>query len=149
MPKPLPEPVDPTQVRSLALAVIDKDKFPVFATMDGDQPRVRPVSPLRNDGFVIWVASLHDSNKTGEIEANAKVELCYMTADHDQVRITGIAHTITDMTIKQARWDESPLLQQFLPDVNDPQFVLYKVEPTQVRYMKEWALAYFDVPIEE
>ncbi len=71
-----------------------------------------------------------------------------MTEHHDQVRITGIAHTITDMAIKQARWDESPLLQQFLPDVNNPEFVLYRVEPTQVRYMKEWALAYFDVPIE-
>lgn len=149
MPKPLPEPVDPAQVRSLALDVIATDKFPVFATCEGDQPRVRPVSPLRNDGFVIWVASLHSSQKTAEIEANAKVELCYMTEHHDQVRITGIAHTITNMAVKQARWDESPLLQQFLPDVNNPEFVLYRVEPNHVRYMKEWALAYFDVPIEE
>ena len=147
MPKPAPEPVDESKLRELALAVIEQDKFPVLATIDGDVPRVRPVSPLRNDGFVIWVASLRDSHKTGEIEANANVELCYMTDRHDQVRLTGIAHTITDRASRQELWDQSPLLQQFIPDVNDPQFILYKVEPRRVRFMREWALAYYEVPI--
>lgn len=147
MPKPLPESVEPAELRALALQVIEQDKFPVLASVDDDQPCIRPVSPLRNDDFVIWIASLASSQKTGEIEANPKVELCYMNEQHDQVRITGIAHTITDVDVKKARWDESPLLQQFLPDVNDPEFVLYRVEPTRVRYMKEWALAYFEVPI--
>ena len=46
MSKPAPEPVDPAKLTDLALAVIRADRFPTLATMDGDQPRVRPVSPV-------------------------------------------------------------------------------------------------------
>src|SRR5688572_314908 len=100
MPRPKVEPVDLSRLRELALDVIKQDRFPMFATIDGDQPRVRPVSPLRNDGFTIYVASLRGSHKTGEIEANANVEMCYMTPGHDQVRLTGVAHEVTDRAVK-------------------------------------------------
>lgn len=148
MPKPTPDPIDPSQLRDLALRVIAADRFPMLATMDGDQPRVRPVSPLRNDEFTIWIASLRSSHKTGEIEANPKAELCYMTAEHDQVRLTGVVHTITDRATRLELWNASPLLQQFIPDVDDPQFVLYRFETDRVRFMKEWALDYYEVAVE-
>ena len=149
MTRPVPEPVDPSNVRELALKVIAEDRFPFLATMDGDQPRVRPVSPLRSDGFTIYVASLRDSHKTGEIEGNAKVEFCYMTPHHDQVRLTGIAHTVTDRAVKLDLWNATPLLRMYLASVDDPQFVLYRVEPKRVRFMREWALEYFEVPVQE
>src|SRR3954451_13354161 len=91
MTKPLPEPVDPGKVKDLARAVVAADRFPQLATVDGDQPRVRPVSPVRTDGFTIYVANLRAYHKTAEIEANPKVELCYLDDKHDQVRITGVA----------------------------------------------------------
>ena len=128
--------------------MLKEDPFPVMTTVDGDQPCARPVSPLRNDDFVVWIASLRDSHKTGEVQRNPKTELCYMTNEHDQVRITGVIQTITDDAVRFELWNQSPLLQQFIPDVNDPQFVLYKVEPIQVRFMKEWALAYTEVSID-
>ena len=46
MSKPIPEPIDPAKVRELALAVVHADRFPFLATIDGDQPRLRPVSPV-------------------------------------------------------------------------------------------------------
>jgi len=145
--KPKPQPVEPDELVDVALATIRDARFPMFATIDGDQPRLRPVSPVRTDGFTIWVASLRSSHKTGEVEANANVELCYMTEGHDQVRITGVAHTITDMDTKQSIWESNPLLRMFLNSVDNPEFILYKVEPKQVRFMREWALQYMDVPI--
>ena len=63
-------------------------------TIDGDQPRLRPVSPVRTDGFTVYVANLRSYHKTGEIAANTKVELCYLDDQHDQVRITGVAETV-------------------------------------------------------
>ncbi|MHB8522223.1 MAG: pyridoxamine 5'-phosphate oxidase family protein, partial [Limisphaerales bacterium] len=77
MPKPTLKPISPDQLAALAQAVITADRFPYLATIDGDQPRVRPVSPVRTDGFTVWVASLRAYHKTGEIAANPKVELCY------------------------------------------------------------------------
>lgn len=141
----LPPAPQPEELRDLALAVIAADKFPMLATLDGDQPRVRPVSPVRTDGFTVYVASLRSSGKTSEIDRTQKVELCYLTPDHDQVRITGIAETITDPALRQQIWDANPLLRAYLKSVDNPEFMLYRVVPKQVRYMREWALEYFEV----
>lgn len=140
-----PPPPSPEELPALALEVLRAAPFPMLATIDAGQPRVRPVSPVKTDGFVVYVASLHSSGKTGEIEQNHRVELCYMTEGHDQVRITGIAETVTDRAVRQQIWDENPLLRAYLKSVDNPEFVLYKVIPGRVRYMREWALEYFEV----
>src|SRR5947209_10914022 len=149
MAKPQPQPVDPRQLASLAQAVIQSDRFPHLATMDGDQPRLRPVSPVKTDGFVVYVANLRSYHKTVEIEADPKVELCYLDDKHDQVRITGIAEVVTDRAVLQEVWDGNPLLRQYLGSLDNPEFILYRIRPTRVRYMREWALAYHEVPFAE
>ena len=53
MTRPKPEPLDPGEVRRKALAVVAADRFPHLATVDGDQPRLRPVSPVRTEGFTV------------------------------------------------------------------------------------------------
>src|SRR3954451_4514351 len=96
MTKPTPEPVPPDQDVARALAVIQADRFPFLATIDGDQPRLRPVSPVRTDGFTVYVANLRAYHKTAEIAANHRVELGYLDEHHDQVRITGVAEVVTE-----------------------------------------------------
>jgi general stress protein 26 len=147
MSKPGPEKLSPEEVLKLAHAVVQADRFPYLATIDGDQPRVRPVSPVRTDGFTVYVANLRSYHKTGEIAANPKVELCYLDDGHNQVRITGVAEVVTDRAILQQIWDANPLLRQYLRDINNPEFILYKIVPNRVRYMREWALEYHEVPI--
>ncbi|MBL8229971.1 MAG: pyridoxamine 5'-phosphate oxidase family protein [Bryobacterales bacterium] len=144
----LPPAPPPEEVRSLALAVIAADKFPMLATLDGDQPRVRPVSPVRTDDFTVYVASLRSSNKTQEIHHVQKVELCYLTKDHDQVRITGVAENVHDLNLRQDIWETNPLLRTYLKSPDNPDFMLYRIVPKHVRYMREWALEYFDVDID-
>lgn len=147
MSKPIPEPVDPAKVAELALAVVGADRFPTLATVDGDQPRVRPVSPVRTEGFTVYVANLRSYHKTGEIAANPKVELCYLDDRHDQVRITGVAETLTDRVVLQEIWDANPLLRQYLGSIDNPALIVYRIRPSSVRFMREWALEYFDVPL--
>lgn len=120
----------------------------MLASMDGDQPRVRPVSPVRTNHFTVYVASLRSSHKTAEIGDGGKVELCYLTKDHDQLRITGVAHLEQDIEVKSSIWEQNPLLRAYLGSIDNPEFMLYRVEPSQVRYMREWALEYFDVPLD-
>ncbi len=148
MSKPAPEAVDPKQLVELARAVVQADRFPDLATIDGDQPRVRPVSPVRTDHFTVYVANLRGYHKTGEIAANPKVELCYLAPNHDQVRITGVAEFVTDRALLQEIWDSNPLLRQYLGTLDNPELIVYRIRPTCVRYMKEWALEYFTVPLE-
>jgi general stress protein 26 len=147
MTKPTPAPIDPGQLVSLAQAVMKADRFPDLATVDGDQPRVRPISPVLTEGFTVYVANLRAYRKTLEIAANPKVELCYLDDHHDQVRITGIAEVVTDRTLLEEIWDTNPLLRQYLGTLENPSLIVYCVRPARVRYMKEWALDYHEVPL--
>lgn len=147
MTKPESKPIDPSELPRLALAVMQADRFPHLATVDGDQPRLRPVSPVRTDGFVVYVANLRSYHKTAEIAANPKVELCYLDSAHDQVRITGVAEVVTDRDLLRQIWDANPLLQQYLGDIDNPEFLLYRIVPNRVRYMREWALNYHEIPV--
>lgn len=149
MSKPKPDPADPAKVAELALAVVAADRFPHLATIDGDQPRVRPVSPVRTDRFTIYVANLRAYHKTAEIAANPKVELCYLDDKHDQARITGVAEVVTDRALLQEIWDVNPLLRQYLGSIDNPALIVYRVRPVRVRFMREWALEYHEVPAEE
>src|SRR3954451_11660463 len=109
MSAPLPTPIDPAQVRDLALHVISADRFPHLATIDGDQPRLRPVSPVKTDRFTVYVANLRMYHKTAEIAANPRVELCYLDDEHNQVRITGTASIVGDRALLEEIWEANPL----------------------------------------
>jgi general stress protein 26 len=145
MNQPKPAPIDSATVRERALQVISSDRFPQLATIDHDQPRLRPVSPVKTDGFVVFVANLRSYGKTREIAANPKVELCYLDAGHNQVRITGVASIVTDRAVLDEIWEANPLLRNYLGSVDNPEFILYRIDPKRVRYMQEWALEYYEV----
>jgi general stress protein 26 len=147
MSRPVPKPIDPSQIAKLALGVVKRDRFPYLATIDGDQPRLRPVSPVRTDVFTVYIANLRAYHKTVEIEANAKVELCYLDEEHDQVRITGTAEVVTDRIVLESIWEANPLMRQYLGSIDNPQLIVYRIVPSQVRFMREWALEYHDVSL--
>jgi general stress protein 26 len=147
MSKPKAETIEPQQLVQLAQIVIAAARFPDLATMDGDQPRVRPVSPVRTDQFTVYVANLRSYHKTAEIAGNPKVELCYLAPNHDQVRITGVAEIVQDRGLLQQIWDANPLLRQYLGTIDNPELIVYCIRPTRVRFMKEWALEYHEVPL--
>src|SRR3954451_6807556 len=142
-----PRTFTPDELLSMAHAVIKNARFPQLATVEGDQPRVRPVSPVRTDGFTVYVANLRRYHKTAEIAANPRVEMCYVDERHDQVRLTGVAEVVTDRGLLQEIWDSNPLLRQYLGSIDNPEFILYRVRPNRVRYMREWALEYMSVPL--
>jgi general stress protein 26 len=146
---PQPAPIDPADLPALALATMKTAKFPVLATVEADQPRVRPVSPVKTDGFIVYVANLRSYGKTAELAANPKAELCYTDDDHNQVRITATAEILTDRVLIEEIWNGNALLRAYLRDINNPELIIYRFIPQRVRYMKEWALEYHEVALGE
>lgn len=142
---PAPAAFDPADLPALAQATMRAAKFPLLATVENDQPCLRPVSPVRTEGFTIYVANLRRYGKTAQLAANPKAELCYVDDDHNQVRITARAEILTDTAMKQTIWDSNPLLRAYLRDIHNPELIIYIFRPTRVRYMKEWALEYWEV----
>jgi general stress protein 26 len=147
MSKPAPKTVEPSEVPRLAAELVKNVKFPMLATIDGNQPRVRPVSPVRTEGFTVYVANLKSYGKTGEIELNPAVELCYLDEDHNQVRITGSVEVVKDRNLLEDIWNSNRLLQHYLGSVDNPQLIVYRINPKRVRFMLEWALNYYEVPL--
>jgi len=147
MSKPSPDPFEPSELPAMARNVIQEAKFPMLASLDGDQPRLRPVSPVRVDGYTVYVANLRGYHKTAEIAANPKVELCYLAPNHDQLRITGVAMELDNQELIEEIWEENPLLRQYLGMSDNPELIIYRIIPHRVRFMREWALNYHDVPI--
>src|SRR5262249_23236545 len=92
--------------------------------------------------------NLRQYHKTAEIAANPKVELCYLDQRHDQVRITGIAEVVMDRAVLQDIWDSNALLRQYLGSIDNPALIVYRVRPSRVRFMREWALEYSNVPLD-
>ena len=148
MAKPESEPIDPTQLPELAQFVMSESKFPMLSSIDGNQPRLRPISPVKTDGFTVYVANLKAYHKTKEIASNPNVELCYLDSKHDQVRITGVAEVLEDADELQTIWDKNPLLRQYLGTIDNPMLIVYRIVPKQVRFMREWALEYHEVSVE-
>lgn len=144
---PQPQPLDPAELPELAQTTMRAAKFPMLASTDGDQPRLRPVSPVRTDGFTIYVASLRRYGKTHELEANPKAELCYTDDGHNQVRITAVAEIVMDRPLLEEIWNSAPLLRAYLGSLDNPELIIYRFVPNRVRYMREWALEYFEVPL--
>lgn len=147
MNRPAAESLRPEEIVTLALEVIAADRFPQLATCDGNQPRLRPVSPVRTDGFTVYVANLRSYHKTQEIGANPKVELCYLAESHNQVRITGVAEIVADRPLLEEIWATNPLLRQYLGSIDNPELIVYRIRPTQIRFMQEWALEYHEIAV--
>lgn len=77
-----------------------------------------------------------------------RVELCYLDKDHNQVRITGTAAVVTDPSLLQGIWETNPLLRHYLGTPDNPDLIVYRITPGRVRYMREWALEYHEIPLE-
>jgi general stress protein 26 len=143
------EPTDASPAE-LARETMHRAKFPLLATVDEQgQPRLRPVSPVRVEGFTVYVANLRSYQKTRELAANPRCELCYLDEHHDQVRITGLAEVVHDAPTLKAIWDSNPLLRKYLGTVDNPELIIYRICPARVRFMREWALQYIEVPLED
>jgi hypothetical protein len=80
------------------------------------------------------------------ISSNPKVELCYLDDRHDQVRITGVAEVLTDPVLLREIWESNPLLRRYLGTPENPALIIYRIRPARVRFMREWALEYHEVP---
>ena len=147
MAKPQVKKLDPSKIPDLAREIVREVKFPMLATSDEDQPRVRPISPLHTEGFEIYVGNLKSYHKTKEIATNDRVELCYLDTDHNQVRITARAEVVVDKELLSRIWTKNPLLKHYLGTSENPDLIVYRCVPNRVRFMQEWALEYHDIPL--
>jgi len=65
---------------------------------------------------------------------------------------TGLIHLLVLSGLKVAVFARivqgalNPLLRRYLGTPDNPELIIYRIEPSRVRFMREWALEYVEVP---
>ena len=110
--------------------------FCLFATTEGNQPRVRPMMPyLSDDNTQLYVALLGRSRTIAQVKENPHVEICFVDRKMWYCRITGDAKVSENAEKKQVLWDNIPMLKQYFGGIDDENFILLEVDIKDVEAM--------------
>ncbi|UCF70717.1 MAG: pyridoxamine 5'-phosphate oxidase family protein [candidate division WOR-3 bacterium] len=113
-----------------------------LATVDGDVPRVRPVTLIHYDKKM-WITTGSDNNKIKQIMANNKIEFCLLLKAEETsgyIRGTGTAEVITDVKTRTLIAENTPFFKEFWKDTNDPGYALLRIHPRDIEYLKPGAM---------
>jgi general stress protein 26 len=108
-----------------------------LATVDGDQPRVRPVTLINFDGK-FWITTDTWSEKVKQTRKNPKVEFSFVFKKGNRdccVRVTGLAKIIEDKQIKTRLATHCDFFSKHWKSVNDPNYTLLQISPSEATYV--------------
>lgn len=109
-----------------------------LATTDGNQPRVRPVTLINNQGQ-LYLMTGTNSRKVDQIKSNNNVEIVKIVRVGEKtgyVRFSALAYIVEDQTIKNRIADETPFFTSYWDDPTDPTYTLIQFQITRLAYLK-------------
>jgi len=115
--------------------IIKDAGFGFLATSEGQQPRVRPMSPVLTDAGRLLLALLPQCRTIPQIKENPQVELCWVDRKMSYCRMTGKATMTEDLENKKLLWDTVPSMKQYFSGPEDPNFHLVEIEVQGVEAM--------------
>jgi len=109
-----------------------------LATIEGDQPRVRPVTLIYfNNRF--WITTGTKSAKVKQIQRNSKVEFCLLFKEKDRdrcIRVAGLAKIIRDKETKGKIARHFDSFSKHWESVDDPNYTLLEMCPAEIEYVR-------------
>jgi len=110
-----------------------------FATVDGDQPRVRALTLWFADRTGFWFDTVATKNVVMQLEANPRCEACFIApprppAPAEMMRVAGTVEFLDDPAIKARLLEERPILKRSditIPD--DPLLQIFRIPHGEVR----------------
>ena len=113
-----------------------------LATCDGDQPVVRPVSPIVEEDMSIWVTTFCTSRKITQIRGNSKICLAFVEQPRGEKAavVIGRAKIIPDLQEKRRVWKLAPfnLLEHFPDGPEAEEFCLLKITAEKIEWRDSW-----------
>jgi general stress protein 26 len=112
-----------------------------LATVEGDQPRVRPVTLVNLDaGFYIITGARggRDASKLRQIKANPRVEY-YLTLEEEKrgfIRGEATASVIRDPATRERLFSEIEWAKSYFEGPEDPDYVLLGIHPRAYSYRR-------------
>ena len=111
-----------------------------LATLDGEQPRVRPMKPYVCEHGRIWLFSRLLTKKVDEIHNHDRVEICFVSDEQEVVRISGRLDIYNSMDpakvteFKEKMFREMPDMSHYFTGPGDPNVVIYQLHVYHVQY---------------
>ena len=105
---------------------LHKTGYYFLATVDGDQPQVRPFGTAEIIEGKLYIQTGHVKNVARQIEANPKVAICAFDAEGGEwLRITATLVEDPRVEIKKAMLDANPGLRSMYDENDDNTAVYY------------------------
>ncbi|MEW5758978.1 MAG: pyridoxamine 5'-phosphate oxidase family protein [Candidatus Omnitrophota bacterium] len=118
-----------------------------LATIEANEPRVRPLMPaLFNDGTIL-AATQKGSPKLLQFEKNNNFEICFVDRKLSQLRIRGKASISTDIKKKEWLSNAVPMLRSYFPTADDPNYTLVELKPEKILLIHVGEQDYTEVPV--
>ncbi len=120
-----------------------------IATMEDDQPHLRPMTLIWWERR-FWFATGSRDAKVAQIKANPKVEWSLLLPGDGctgYLKCTGSMREERDSSVRRAVADAARFLYNYWKDADDPDFILYEMLPSRMRYMEPGADLENDIPI--
>jgi len=110
----------------------------VVGTIDGDRPRVRPMTLIYlNERF--WLITDTKSRKVRQIRNNPNVEFCLIFTENEMdccLRLSGVANIIRDQESKNKIANHCDFFNKHWGNADDPNFTLLEVCPKEIEYVE-------------
>ena len=125
-------------MKSEIWAWLKENQFIYLATVEGDRPRVRPVTMgYYEDKF--WILTGTKDAKTAQIRSNPNVELLLDLEDGENrgyVRFIGTATIVEDKETKNRIAPAFPFFTNYWETADDPNCTLIEAEVERLEYMR-------------
>jgi len=113
-----------------------------FATCDGDQPFVRPISPTVEDDLYIWVTTFCSFRKVNQIKQNPKICLAFIEqpGGDKAAFVFGGAEIVSDLQKKKRVWKLAPfdLSKHFPKGPESEEFCVLKILVEKIEWRDNW-----------
>ncbi len=113
-----------------------------LATSDGKKVGVRPMSGLAWKGNQLWCATMDSSDKITQLQNVPYAEYCFCDTQGRHVRIAGPCVISSDNDEKLWLYEAVPALKEHIQDPAEPQYVVLKMTPDNIRFMEGTDLQY-------
>jgi len=113
-------------------------QYVFLATVEGDQPRVRPVTLIYSDKK-FWITTGTENAKVKQIQKNPKTEFCLYLQEKDKeyyVRVAGNAQIIKDRGTKTKIAACCDFFSRYWESIDDPNYTLIEIRPVEIEYLR-------------
>ena len=120
-------------------------QYVFLGTVEGDQPRVRPVTLIYFDGK-LWITTGTRDAKVKQIQRNPKTEFCLYFREGDKdgyIRVSGISRIINNRKTKAKIAEHFGSFSEHWKSVDDPNYTLIEILPKEIEYLSEYLVQRF------